>query len=55
MSLDIRLQGTGNIKSVSGTQYRPVKRKIVHPPRGGDFDGDALVWDGDKAGGNFTW
>lgn len=48
-------QTTRNIKSREGTEYRKVRRWLVHPPRGGDFNGNALVWDDDKCGGTFTW
>jgi hypothetical protein len=48
-------QSSGNVTSRGGTAYRPVKRWLVHPPRGGDFAGTALVWDSDKCGGTFAW
>jgi len=48
-------QKTGNIVSRGASAYRPAKRLVMHPPKGGDQDGNHLVWDSAKCGGDFTW
>ena len=48
-------QKTGNIVSRGASAYRPAKRLLMHPPKGGDQDGNHLVWDSAKCGGDFTW
>ncbi len=48
-------QQTVNVVTREGSDYRKVKRWLMHPPKGGDYAGNALTWNKDKCGGEFTW